>query len=320
MCEQYGPTDIRESALELIGNTPLVALDRIWSGSGRILAKCEFMSPGASVKDRVSLSMVTAALKSGQLKPGEPIVEMTSGNTGIGLSVVSAVLGHPLTLTMSAGNSPQRAVMMRALGSRVELSPQVDGTPGNVTGADLDAVEDRAVQLASETGAFFADQFNNLANIRAHEETTGPEIWRQTGGRIDAFVALVGTAGTFSGVSQYLKRQRSDIKCIAVEPIGAEPIKGEPVNKPAHVIQGGGYGKVPPLFTYDTMDGTVGVSDEEVIHYKRQLAHREGIYVGYSSGANVAAAVKLLKSGKLPQDAWVVTMLNDSGLKYPSME
>src|SRR6202012_5751463 len=142
---------------------------------------------------------------------------------------VSAVLGHPLTLVMSAGNSPQRAVMMRALGSQVELSPQVDGTPGNVTGADLDAVEGRAVQLASQTGAFFADQFNNVANIRAHEETTGPEIWRQTGGRIDAFVALVGTSGSFSGVSQYLKRRRSDIQCIAVEPSGAEPIKGDPV-------------------------------------------------------------------------------------------
>lgn len=320
MSEPYGRTNIRDSALELIGNTPLVALDRLWSGPGRILAKCEFMNPGASVKDRISLSMVNAALNSGQLKPGEPIVEMTSGNTGIGLSVVSAVLGHPLTLTMSAGNSPQRAVMMRALGARVELSPQVDGTPGNVTGADLVAVEQRALDLAAETGAFFADQFNNVANSQVHEETTGPEIWRQTGGRIDAFVGLVGTAGTFSGVSRYLKSQCTDIQCIVVEPVGAEIIKGERVTKPAHLIQGGGYGKVPPLFTYDSMDGTIGVSDEEAIQYKRLLAHMEGLYVGYSSGANVAAAVKLLESGKLSRDAWVVTMLNDSGLKYPSMD
>lgn len=320
MTERYGSTDIRESALELIGNTPLVALNRLWSGPGRILAKCEFMNPGASVKDRVALSMVTAALASGELKPGEPIVEMTSGNTGIGLSVVSAILEHPLTLTMSAGNSPQRSAMMRELGARVELTPQVDGTPGNVTGTDLEEVEKRALQLSMETGAFYADQFNNLANSRAHEETTGPEIWRQTGGRVDAFIALVGTAGTFSGVSRYLKGQRSGIQCLAVEPIGAEAIKGECVTKPAHLIQGGGYGKVPPQFTYDTMDGTISVSDDEVKQYKRLLAQREGLYVGYSSGANVAAAVKLLESGKLPHDAWVVTMLNDSGLKYPPME
>ncbi|CAG2175493.1 unnamed protein product [Oppiella nova] len=318
MAKQYGPTDIKESALDLIGNTPLIALDRIWSGPGRILAKCEFMNPGASIKDRSSLSMIKRALNSGQLKPNGPIVEVTSGNQGCGLAVVSAVLGHPLTLTMSAGNSPQRASMMRALGANVVLAPQVEGKPGNVTLADVTQAENLGLKLVEDTGAYYVNQFNNDDNSKAHEEATGPEIWRQTGGRIDAFLATVGTAGTFAGVSRYLKKQNKDIVCVVVEPAGAEVIKGDPVTKPLHLLQGSGYGKVPQLFKFDTMDSTLGVSDEEAVHYKELLGSKEGLYLGYTSGANVAAAVKLLQSGKLPKDAWVVTLLNDSGLKYPA--
>jgi len=318
MAKQYGPTDIKESALDLIGNTPLIALDRIWSGPGRILAKCEFMNPGASIKDRSSLSMIKRALNSGQLKPNDPIVEVTSGNQGCGLAVVSAVLGHPLTLTMSAGNSPQRASMMRALGANVVLAPQVEGKPGNVTLADVTQAENLGLKLVEDTGAYYVNQFNNDDNSKAHEEATGPEIWRQTGGRIDAFLATVGTAGTFAGVSRYLKKQNKDIVCVVVEPAGAEVIKGDPVTKPLHLLQGSGYGKVPQLFKFDTMDSTIGVSDEEAVHYKELLGSKEGLYLGYTSGANVAAAVKLLQSGKLPKDAWVVTLLNDSGLKYPA--
>ncbi|CAG2117412.1 unnamed protein product, partial [Medioppia subpectinata] len=152
MSKTYGPTDIKESALELIGNTPLVALDRIWPGPGRILAKCEFMNPGASIKDRSSLSMIKRALDSGKLKPNGPIVEVTSGNQGCGLAVVAAVLGHPLTLTMSAGNSPQRASMMRALGANVVLAPQVEGKPGNVTLADVTQAENLGLKLVADTG------------------------------------------------------------------------------------------------------------------------------------------------------------------------
>jgi len=318
MAKQYGPTDIKESALDLIGNTPLIALDRIWSGPGRILAKCEFMNPGASIKDRSSLSMIKRALNSGQLKPNGPIVEVTSGNQGCGLAVVSAVLGNPLTLTMSAGNSPQRASMMRALGANVVLAPQVEGKPGNVTLADVTQAENLGLKLVEDTGAYYVNQFNNDDNSKAHEETTGPEILRQTGGRIDAFLATVGTAGTFAGVSRYLKKQNKDIVCVVVEPAGAEVIKGDPVTKPLHLLQGSGYGKVPQLFKFDTMDSTLGVTDEEAVHYKELLGSKEGLYLGYTSGANVAAAVKLLQSGKLPKDAWVVTLLNDSGLKYPA--
>ena len=315
--KQYGPTDIKESALELIGNTPMVALDRIWPGPGRILAKCEFLNPGASVKDRSSLSMIQKALESGKLKPGEPIVEVTSGNQGCGLALVAAVLGHPITLTMSQGNSPQRAIMMEALGAKVVLAPQVTGKPGNVTVEDVNAAETLGLEIIANTGAYYVDQFNNDDNCKAHEETTGPEVWRQTGGRVDAFLATVGTAGCFIGATRYLKKQNKDILCVAVEPAGAEVIKGEPVTKPLHLLQGSGYGMVPRLFKFDTLDMTLSVTDEEAVKYKKLLGEKEGLYCGYTSGANVAAAVKLLQSGKLPADAWVVTLLNDSGLKYP---
>jgi cysteine synthase A len=309
---------ISKKALDLIGNTPLIALDRIWPGPGRILGKCEFLNPGASVKDRSSLSMIQKALESGELKPNEPVVEVTSGNQGCGLALVCAVLGHPLTLTMSAGNSPQRAVMMKALGANCILVPQVEGKPGNVTLADVKAAEERGLEIIAETGAYYVDQFNNDNNCKAHEETTGPEIWKQTGGRIDAFLATVGTAGTFVGATRYLKKQNKDIVCVAVEPSGAEVIKGEPVTKPLHLLQGSGYGMVPRLFSFDTLDMTIGVTDEESVKYKKLLGEKEGLYLGYTSGANVAAAVKLLESGRLPKDAWVVTVLNDSGLKYPA--
>lgn len=315
--KEYGPTDIKESALELIGNTPLVALDRLWPGPGRILAKCEFMNPGGSVKDRSSLSMIKRALNSGKLKPNAPIVEVTSGNQGCGLALVAAVMGHPITLTMSAGNSPQRATMMRALGADVRLAPQVDGKPGNVTLADVSAAETLGLKIIEETGAYYVNQFYNDDNCKAHEETTGPEIWKQTGGRVDAFLATVGTAGTFTGTSRFLKSKNKDCLCVAVEPAGAEVIAGKEITKPLHLLQGSGYGKVQHLFSYDVMDMTLAVTDEESVKYKKLLASKEGLYMGYTSGANVAAAIKLLQSGKLPKDAWVVTMLNDTGLKYP---
>ncbi|CAG2109541.1 unnamed protein product [Medioppia subpectinata] len=207
---------------------------------------------------------------------------------------------------------------MRALGANVVLAPQVEGKPGNVTLADVTQAENLGLKLVADTGAYYVNQFNNDDNSKAHEEHTGPEIWRQTGGHIDVFVATVGTAGTFAGVSRYLKKQNKDITCVVVEPEGAQVIKGDPVTKPLHVLQGSGYGAVPQLFKFDTMDTTVGVSDEESIKYRNLLAEKEGLYMGYTSGANVAAAVKLLSSGKLPKDAWIVTLLNDSGLKYPA--
>lgn len=308
--------EIKSSALDLIGNTPIVALDRLYTGPGRILAKCEFMNPSGSIKCRSALSMVMRARNSGELQPGAPVIEITSGNQGCGLAVVCAVLGHPLTLTMSKGNSLQRALHMEALGAKCIRVPQVEGTYGNVTLKDVKAVEEVGLKLVEEQHAYYVNQFNNSKNSDAHYDTTGPEIWRQTGQHVDAFVATVGTAGTFVGTSRYLKEQNPDIKSYVVEPAGAAVIKGEPVTKPLHKLQGSGYGCVPNLFEFEYMDGTLNVSDEESEKYMKLIGEKEGLYVGYTSGANVAAAVKLLESGQLPKDAWVVTVLNDTGLKY----
>ncbi|XP_047538571.1 putative inactive cysteine synthase 2 [Vanessa atalanta] len=311
--------EIKASALELIGNTPIVALDRIWSGPGRILAKCEFMNPGGSIKCRSSLHMIKKALENGDLKPGASVLEVTSGNQGCGLAVVCAVYGHPLTLTMSEGNSVQRALHMEALGAKCVRVPQVEGTYGNVTLADVQAAEKKGLELVKSTGSYFVDQFNNTMNSDTHYNSTGPEIWKQTGHHVDAFVATVGTAGTFIGTSKYLKEKNPNCKCYVVEPKGSEPIRGQPITKPLHLLQGSGYGCVPNLFSFGYLDGTLTVSDDEALYYKKLIGEKEGLYVGYTSGANVAAAVKLLESGQLPPDAWVVTMLNDTGLKYTPM-
>lgn len=308
--------EIYASALDLIGNTPLVALDRLWTGPGRILAKCEFMSPGGSIKCRSSRHMILKARESGELKPGDHVVEVTSGNQGCGLAVVCAVLGHPLVATMSKGNSVQRAIHIEALGAKCVRVPQVEGTYGNVTLADVDAAKAKGLEIAKETGGFYVNQFHNPMDVDAHYASTGPEIWRQSGHHVDAFIATVGTAGTFVGTSKYLKEKSPNTKCFVVEPSGSEPIKGEPITKPLHLLQGSGYGSIPFLFSFDNFDGTISVTDEEAVKYKKLIGEKEGLYVGYTSGANVAAAVKLLESGKLPKDAWIVTMLNDTGLKY----
>ncbi|CAG4950622.1 unnamed protein product [Colias eurytheme] len=308
--------EIKESALDLIGNTPIVALDRLHPGPGRILAKCEFMNPGASIKCRSSLHMINKAIEKGLLKPGQSVLEVTSGNQGCGLAVVCSVMGYPLTVTMSIGNSAQRAIHMEALGAKCVRVPQVEGTYGNVTLADVKEAEKEGLRIAEETGAYYVNQFNNDDNANSHYCTTGPEIWRQTGHRVDAFVATVGTAGTFTGSSRFLKEKNPNIQCYVVEPEGSQPIRGCAITKPLHLLQGSGYGCVPNLFNFETMDGTLSVTDEEASKYMKLIGEKEGLYVGYTSGANVAAAVKLLNSGTLPEDAWVVTLLNDSGLKY----
>jgi len=304
------------TALALIGNTPLVALDRAYRGPGRIVAKAEFLQPGGSVKDRAALAIVEGAQAEGRLGPGQPVVEMTSGNMGAGLAVVCAVLGHPFVATMSAGNSPRRAQMLRGLGAEVVLAPQVDGVPGQVTGADVEAAARLAVEIARSRGAFYVDQFRNPHGVRAHEEGTGPEIWSQTGGAASGFVAAVGTGATFVGVAQYLKRQRPSLVCAAVEPEGAEVLAGKPVTKPRHLLQGTGYGTAPPQWAPELMDLSIAIGDAEAQEWRTRLGRLEGLYVGYSAAANVAAAAQLLASGRLPKNALVATVLCDTGLKY----
>jgi cysteine synthase A len=304
------------SALDLIGRTPLISLKRIHDGPGRVLAKVEFLQPGGSVKDRVAHAIVLAARADGRLRAGAPVVEMTSGNMGAGLAVVCAVLGHPLLVTMSAGNSPQRARMLEALGVEVVLVPQVEGIPGKVTGADIAAAEEIARQIAHDRGGFYVDQFHAPEGLRTHEETTGPEIWDQAGTVIDAWVASVGTGATFLGVSAALRAHNPAILCAAVEPAGCEPLAGGPITKPRHLLQGTGYGLTPPQWNPALMDMSLPVSDEEAEHWRHLLATREGLHVGYSSAANVCAAVRLLISGHVRSDGVVVTVLCDTGLKY----
>ncbi|UCF89864.1 MAG: cysteine synthase family protein, partial [Desulfobacterales bacterium] len=269
-----------------------------------------------SVKDRAALQIIQDAYAAGQLVSGRPVVEMTSGNMGAGLAVVCNIMGNPFTAVMSAGNSPARAKMLESLGARVVLVPQVDGTPGQVTGPDIQAATAEAIRLAAETQAYYVDQFNNESSVRAHFNGTGPEVWRDLNGRLDAFVAAVGSGGTFIGSSKYLKQQEPKIVCAAVEPAGAEILAAKPVLSPKHNMQGIGYGIRVPQWNPNLVDEFLAVSSAEAAHYRQRLADREGLYVGYSAAANVCASIKLIQTGRLGKSPTVVTVLCDSGLKY----
>lgn len=310
---------IGASILAAIGETPLVALDRLGADlPGRVLAKIEFANPGASVKDRIALRIVEEAERAGRLPPGGTVVELTSGNTGTGLAIVCAVKGYRLVAVMSEGNSMERRRMLEALGATVELVPQVGGAhPGEVSGDDLAAVERRTAELVQQLGAFRADQFHNPANSAAHEDGTAEEIWRQTGGALTTFVSTVGTGGTFVGTARGLKRHNPAIRAYAVEPAGAPVLAGRPVVDLRHKIQGAGYGAAPGLWEPALADGYLTVTDEQAIATARALARQEGIFAGFSSGANVHAALRLAR--ETPQ-AIVVTTINDSGLKYLSTD
>src|SRR5579875_3084503 len=308
------------SILDTIGRTPLVALDRLTRGlPGRIVLKLEYFNPGFSIKDRIALRIIEEAERSGRLKPGGTVIELTSGNTGTGLAVVCAVKGYKLIAVMSEGNSVERRRMLEALGARGELVPQAGGScPGQVSKEDLDLVEQRTVELTRELGAFRADQFPNLSNVEAHELTTGPEIWEQTQGKVAAFIGTVGTAGTFMGMARALKKRNAAIRTYAVEPAGAPILAGGPVVNTRHKIQGAGYAQVPPLWDPEFCDGYIGITDEETIETARQLARQEGIFAGFSTGANVAAALRIAETAT--PGALIVTTANDSGLKYLSTD
>lgn len=308
-----------DSILATIGATPLVALDRIAAGlPARVLAKIESANPGASIKDRIASRIIEEAERRGQLRPGGTVVELTSGNTGTGLAVVCAVKGYRLIAVMSEGNSVERRRMLAALGAEVELVPQADGShPGEVSGEDLEAVDQRTAELVRALGAFRADQFHNPANVAAHADGTAEEIWRQTDGTVTAFVSTVGTAGTFVGTARGLKARNPVIRAYAVEPAGAPVLAGAPVTQPRHKLQGAGYGGIPPLWDPALADGYLAVTDEEAIATARLLARREGVFAGFSSGANVHAALRLAQQ---LDGGVIVTTINDSGLKYLSTD
>jgi cysteine synthase len=311
---------VHPSILGTIGQTPLIALDRLAAGlPGRIVLKLEYFNPGFSIKDRIARQIVEDAEADGRLRRGQTIVELTSGNTGTGLAVVCAVKDYPLIAVMSEGNSVERRRMLQALGARVELVSQAPGSvPGQVSREDLDRVEDRTAELVRELGAFRADQFHNPSNVRAHELGTGREIWEQTGGRLNAFVGTVGTAGTFMGIARALKEQNPAIRAYAVEPASAPYLAGGEIVSTSHRIQGAGYALVPPLWDPAYCDGYFGIADEAAIDTARLLARREGVFAGFSTGANVAAALKLAAAAA-PGDV-IVTTANDSGLKYLSTD
>ncbi|KAH9246810.1 hypothetical protein BASA81_015588 [Batrachochytrium salamandrivorans] len=305
------------SVAEAIGRTPLVELTRFAKrvgAKGRLFAKLELLNPGYSKKDRIARQILTEAGRNGSLLPGQHVVELTSGNTGIGLAICCGSLGHPFTAVMSKGNSVERARMMRALGATVVLVDQdPQSVPGQVSQKDLQLVEATTHRLVNELGAFRADQFNLPGNENAHYLETASEVWDVL--HPSAFVDFGGTGGTFSGMAKFFKEQDPSIHCAWVEPM-----------EERHQIQGGGYFHLPngdALTFYELakkrghVDSVIRVGDQESIAACRLLAQTEGLFGGYSTGANACAAVKLLAQhpGKS-----VVFLACDSGLKYLSLD
>lgn len=310
-----------KTVLDAIGQTPLVELNRITANvDGHILVKLEYLNPGFSKKDRAALRIIEEAQESGELKNGQTVLELTSGNMGTGLAIVCAVKAYPFVAVMSKGNSPERARMMHALGAEVVLVDQHPGSkPGEVSGDDLKLVDDEAIRQTQAREAFRADQFGHKGNLRAHYYGTAPEIWRQSGESITAFCDFAGSGGTFAGCTKFFKEKNPDIQCYVVEPEGAAALSGEVVIAPEHPIQGGGYSMSRLAQLEDvTPDGYLSISSQDAIDCTRRLAREEGIFAGYSSGANLAAALRLL-DGPLA-GATIAIIACDSGLKYLSTD
>lgn len=306
---------IKNGTLALINNTPLVLLDKL-APDLEIYAKLEMVQPGGSVKDRVAYQMIKDAYANGSLKKGQAVVEMTSGNMGAGLAVVCKQFGNPFVAVMSEGNSPERRKILKALGAEILLTKQVDGMPGMVTGNDIAYAGEVAKEYAAKNNGFYVDQFNNPSNVLAHFSTTGPEIWNDLP-EVEAFVASVGSGGTFVGTSKFLKSQNRSIKCIAAEPENAAILKTGSVVSGKHIIQGTGYSAVPPHWVDGLADEVVTVADEQVREMTKRLSNEQGLFVGYSSGANVAAALNYLKAN--PDIKKIVTVLCDTGYKYSDL-
>ena len=293
---------------ELIGNTPLVRLRRVVpDGAAVVWGKAEFCNPGGSVKDRICLNMIDAAERAGALKPGVEIIEPSSGNTGIGLALIAAVRGYHLTLIMPESMSRERVALMESYGATVVLTPAHLGMTG--------AIEEAKARVTSNPNSFMPDQFSNPANPAMHRKTTGPEILAALDGRIDAFVAGVGTGGTITGVGEVLKTHHAKIFVVAVEPAGSPVLSGGKAGP--HKIQGIGAGFVPDVLKRDLVDEIIQVKDDDALQTARQLAKQEGLLVGISSGAAAWAAIQVAKrlenTGKL-----IVVILPDTGERYLS--
>ena len=301
---------IASDVTALIGHTPLVALREYSRKRGLrepLLAKVEAMNPGGSAKDRVALAMIEAAEREGRLSPGGTIIEPTSGNTGVGLAMVAAVRGYRLILTMPETMSRERQLLAKAYGAQVVLTPGQEGMAGAVRRAEE--------LLAAIPGSVMADQFGNPANPRAHRETTGEEIWRDTEGLVDAFVAGVGTGGTLTGVGLSLKGKNSDIAIFGVEPASSPVLNGG--KSGPHRIQGIGANFIPKNYNGELVTEVIDVTDEEAMDTARALAREEGLLVGISSGAAVSAATRIAQRARW-QGKRIVVLLPDTGERYLS--
>ena len=294
---------INNNVLETIGKTPLIQLNRLAEGiNATVVGKIESRNPGGSVKDRICQSMIAEAEKQGLIKLGTTIIEPTSGNTGIGLAMVAAIKGYKLILTMPETMSVERRNLLKAYGAQLVLTPGPEGMGGAIK---------KAEELAAQTpNSFVPQQFKNLANPKVHRETTGPEIWEDTDGKVDILVAGVGTGGTITGIAQYIKPLKSGFKAVAVEPAGSPVLSGG--QKGPHKIQGIGAGFKPDVLKLDLVDEIFKVTDDDAIKTARQLAQKEGLLVGISSGAATYAALEIAKraenKGKL-----IVVILPDTG-------
>jgi len=302
---------IKNSALELIGNTPILKLNNYMKAvnveNATILAKLDYLNPAGSAKDRVALAMIEDAEKKGLLKEGATIIEPTSGNTGIGLAMVAACKGYRAILTLPETMSVERRNLLKAYGAEIVLTDGKAGMKGAIA---------KAEELEREIdGAVILGQFDNPANPAMHKATTGPEIWEQTGGKVDIFVAGVGTGGTISGVGEYLKEQNPDIKVVAVEPAGSPVLSGG--NAGPHAIQGIGGGFVPATLNTDVYDEIITIEDMDAIKEGKRFAVSEGVLVGISSGAALKAAEILAKRPE-NKGKTIVAFLPDSGDRYLS--
>ena len=301
--------NIYNNAIELIGNTPMVRINKIPGlAGGNVYAKMELFNPGGSIKDRICLSMIEAAEKTGRLSPGDTIIEPTSGNTGIGLALVAAVKGYKAILVMPESMSTERFGLLSSFGAEVVLTPAIDGMKGSIIEAER--------LLKENPGYFMPDQFSNPANPEAHRRTTAPEIWDAMNGEVDAFVAAVGTGGTITGVGEVLKGRKKNIRIVAVEPASSQVISGG--SPGPHKIQGIGAGFIPRVLNRDIIDEIIPVTDDEAFETAKLIAKEEGLMVGISSGANVFAAMKVAK--RLGAGKNVVTVLCDTGERYISIE
>jgi cysteine synthase len=304
----HQPLLIADSVVDLIGNTPLVRLNRVVpDGAAEVLAKFEVFNPAGSVKDRIAASMVDAAERAGLIKPGDTLVEPTSGNTGIGLAMVCAARGYQLVLTMPGDMSLERRRLLERFGADLVLTEPIEGMTGAIHAAQ---------ELVDKHGYFMPQQFQNPANPEVHRLTTGPEIVAATGGELDAFVAGVGTGGTITGVGEVLRDAGIDARVIAVEPERAPVLQGGRAGM--HGIQGIGASFVPGVLDTDIYQEVMGVSDEDAYEMTGRLARDEGLLVGISSGANVWAAIRVAE--QLGPGKRVVTMLCDTGERYLSVD